>query len=58
MIRTPLLYAALALVSACGSGPEAPSTEQNRQMDEAAEMLNQAPDSLSNIDDSAVRNSE
>lgn len=44
------------LLSACGSGTS-PSAEENRQLDNAAEMLDAAPQALGNIDDTAVGNS-
>lgn len=52
--RILILCAALALASACGRETDAPSAEQNRELNGAAEMLNKAPDSLSNVEDSAL----
>jgi hypothetical protein len=37
------------LVSACGKST-APSAEENRQLDNAAEMLDAAPQTLGNVD--------
>lgn len=48
------LCVVLALAAACGRDTAAPSAEQNRELNGAAEMLNKAPDSLSNVDDSAL----
>jgi hypothetical protein len=41
------------MLSACG-GNTAPSAEQNRQLDNAAEMLDAAPQTLGNIDANAL----
>jgi hypothetical protein len=41
------------LLAACGNGTS-PSAEENRQLDNAAEMLDAAPQTLSNIDDNAL----
>ncbi len=51
--RTPLLacgpFLLFALLGSCGDR-STPSAEQNRQLDNAAEMLDSAPDVLSNVD--------
>jgi PBP1b-binding outer membrane lipoprotein LpoB len=41
------------LLGACGT-TTAPSAEENRQLDNAAEMLDAAPQSLENIDANAL----
>jgi hypothetical protein len=41
------------LLAACGSGTS-PSAEENRQLDNAAEMLDAAPQTLGNIDGNAL----
>ena len=41
------------LLVACGS-PSTPSSEDNRQLANAEEMLNSAPDELSGIDSNAL----
>jgi hypothetical protein len=48
------LALALLLLTACRSDPAAPTAEENRQLDEAANMLNQAPANLEAIDDSGL----
>lgn len=48
-----LLIAALAALSACGQA-EAPTQEQNRQMDEAGQLLNEAPATLEAVDDGGL----
>ena len=47
---------ALALAS-CGDR-SAPSEEENRQLDNAAEMLDAAPNELANIDENGLGNSD
>ncbi len=51
----PFLLALLA--SACSDGTS-PSAEENRQLDNAAEMLDSAPDTLANIDENALNSLE
>ena len=55
--RTPLLacgpFLMLALLGSCGDR-STPSAEQNRQLDNAAEMLDAAPQALGNIDSNAL----
>jgi len=41
------------LLGACGDRT-APSAEENRQLDNAAEMLDEAPQTLGNIDSNAL----
>lgn len=45
---------AASLLASCGEDAAAPSPEQDREMNDAAEMLDQAPSSLSSIDDGAL----
>jgi hypothetical protein len=53
--RAPILACGLFLcLSSCGSESTAPTSEQNLQLANADELLNSAPDSLSNIDDNAL----
>ena len=53
-LRMLLAAACLALAGACGRDEGAPSEEQNRELDRAAEMLDDAPNGLSGIDDSEL----
>jgi hypothetical protein len=59
--RMPLLACGpilLALsLSSCGDR-DTPSAEENRQLDNAAEMLDAAPDALSNIDENTLEESD
>ena len=47
----PLLLA--TLLTSCGD-KSTPSAEENRQLDNAAELLNSAPDELANIDENGL----
>ena len=53
-MKRSLVPLALLLLTNCGSDPAAPTAEENRQLDEAANMLNQAPANLEAIDDSGL----
>ena len=52
-MRTSLLLAILTL-TACQRDADAPTAAENRQLDEAANMLNAAPANLEAIDDSGL----
>ena len=41
------------MLASCGD-KSTPSAEENRQLDNAAELLNSAPDELANIDENAL----
>jgi hypothetical protein len=51
----PLLFA--LLLSACDEGTR-PSAAENEQLNNAAEMLDAAPDTLANIDESTLAGPE
>jgi hypothetical protein len=53
MTRTVCVLLALVL-SGCQRDPAAPTAEEDRQLDEAANLLNQAPANLEAIDDGAL----
>jgi hypothetical protein len=46
--------AATAMLAACGGASTAPSAEENRDLDSAARMLDEAPNSLKQVDDSGL----
>jgi hypothetical protein len=48
------LFLCLPALASCGSGSTAPTPEQNQQLTNADELLNSAPESLSNIDENAL----
>ena len=54
MSRLMLLLAPLALLTACNREPSVPSAEENRQLDDAANLLDQAPANLESVDDSGL----
>lgn len=45
---------AFSLLGACEGNPDTPTTEESRQLDDAANLLNQAPANLEAVDDSAL----
>ena len=53
MIRALSLFLTLVLAS-CGRNPDAPTAAENRQLDEAANLLNEAPANLEAIDDAGL----
>jgi hypothetical protein len=48
----------LALSLSSCREPDTPSAEENRQLDNAAEMLDAAPDALANIDENTLEESD
>ena len=61
MIGAAALLAATAALTACGSAkkdPNALTAEENRQLDNAAEMLDASPDSLTANEDVELGNGE
>ena len=45
---------ASTLLGACERNPDTPTAEESRQLDDAANLLNQAPANLEAVDDSAL----
>ena len=59
--RTPILACGpflLALCLASCGDRTAPSAEENRQLDNAAEMLDEAPGVLANVDENGIEHSD
>ncbi len=54
MSKLACLAAVLLCLTACSRDQAVPTAEENRQLDDAANLLDQAPASLENVDDSAV----
>jgi hypothetical protein len=54
MPKLACLAAALLFLTGCNRDQAVPTAEENRQLDDAANLLDQAPASLENVDDSAV----
>ena len=48
------LFLALPLLAACERKSDTPTAEESRQLDDAANLLNQAPANLEGVDDSAL----
>ena len=44
----------LALLAGCSDDPTVPTIEENRQLDDASEMLNDAPANLEAVDDGGL----
>ena len=55
MLGGPLCFAlaGMSALAACG-GSQAPTSEENRQLDEAGQLLNEAPGTLDKVDDSGL----
>lgn len=51
-IAIPLIC--LALLTGCGDDPAVPTSEENRQLDDASQMLNEAPANLEAVDDGGL----
>lgn len=51
-IAIPILW--LALLSGCSDDPAVPTTEENRQLDDASAMLNEAHANLEAVDDGGL----
>jgi len=51
-IAIPILC--LALLTGCSDDPAVPTTEENRQLDDASAMLNEAPANLEAVDDGGL----
>jgi hypothetical protein len=48
------LFLCLPALASCGSESTAPTPEQNQQLANADELLNAAPETLSNMDENAL----
>ena len=44
----------MPLLTTCGGDADTPTAEENRQLDEAADLLNEAPANLDAVDDYGV----
>jgi hypothetical protein len=53
-MKKTLVPLAVLILTSCQGDPAAPTAAENRQLDEAANMLNQAPANLEAIDDSGL----
>jgi hypothetical protein len=48
------LFLAFSLCAACERNPDTPTAQESRQLDDAADLLNQAPGNLDAVDDSTL----
>jgi hypothetical protein len=48
----------ILLLAACNRGPEVPTTAENRDLDEAANMLDNADDALTEVNEAALAPAE
>ena len=44
----------LAMLAGCSADPPVPTSEENRQLDDASQMLNEAPANLETVDDEGL----
>ena len=54
MTRIPALFMALLALAGCRDTSDAPTAEENRQLDDAANLLDQAPANLERVDDAGL----
>jgi hypothetical protein len=57
MTKFSCLFTAFAFLIACSGDRTVPTAEENRQLDEAANLLNQAPATLETVDDNGLDDS-
>jgi len=53
-MRRSMLIAATLVLAACAREDVVPTSEENAQMDDAANLLDQAPDDLEAVDDGGL----
>jgi hypothetical protein len=51
-IAIPIM--SLALITGCSDDPAVPTSEENRQLEDASHMLNEAPANLDAVDDAGL----
>ena len=54
MMKNPAIFMALLALTACRGTSDAPTAEENRQLDDAANLLDQAPANLERVDDAGL----
>ena len=54
MIKNLALFMVLLVPVACRGTSDAPTAEENRQLDDAANLLDQAPANLESVDDAGL----
>jgi hypothetical protein len=53
-MKIAIPFICLTLLTGCSDDPAVPTTEENRQLDDASEMLNEAPANLGAVDDGGL----
>ena len=53
-MRNAAIFMASLALAACGGRSDAPTAEENRQLDDAANLLDQAPANLERVDDAGL----
>ena len=53
-MRISTLCLCLVLLTGCSGDPSVPTSEENRQLDDASAMLNEAPANLEAVDDGGL----
>ncbi|NUS99700.1 MAG: hypothetical protein HOP96_01835 [Sphingomonas sp.] len=54
VMRISALFIALLALAGCQRSSDVPTAEENRQLDDAANLLDQAPANLEHVDDRAL----
>ncbi len=54
VMKFAYLFLALPLLGGCERNPDTPTAQESRQLDDASDLLNQAPGNLDAVDDSAL----
>jgi len=53
-MRISTFFVCLTLLTGCSDNPAVPTSEENRQLDDASAMLNEAPANLEVVDDGGL----
>ena len=53
-MKITILFICMTLLTGCSDDPAVPTSEENRQLDDASEMLNEAPANLETVDDGGL----
>ena len=53
-MKIAIPFICLTLLTGCSDGPAVPTSEENRQLDDASAMLNEAPANLEAVDDGGL----
>jgi hypothetical protein len=53
-MKIAIPFICLTLLAGCSADPTVPTSEENRQLDDASQMLNEAPANLEAVDDGGL----